>query len=421
MGDQPMSFSPVPRYPDTPLRIVFIVSKFPCYDEAFILREIYALSKEKDIRIFSLRPSREEVVHDQARELLPKTVYVPYLLSWGILKANAVMLGKNPLCYLAALGRLIFGNLKSPNFLLKSLAFFPKAVYLAHWMKQEGVNFMHAYWATYPASVALVASEISGVPFSFTGHAHDIYLDTTHLKEKIRYAKFVSTCTSSNKDYLRKIAPSEPADKIFLNYHGLDLEKFDSNGKTRNNVFQILSVGTLQTHKGFSYLLNALDLLQKKGLKFHCTIIGGGPLEEDLRRHIQMLHLEEQVTMTGALKQAQVIPYHKKADLHILLAQPEWHWGIPNVLIEALAAKAAVMTTSFGSVEELVQDGVTGLIVPPKDPVKVAAAIEKLYTDDAYRLQLIEAGHRLVASNFDLKKKMQEFVRRMEEAVCSTQ
>ena len=108
------------------MKPVFIVSKFPCYDEAFILREIYALSKERDIRIFSLRHSKEKVVHDQASELLPKTVYVPYLLSWGILKANTAVLFKNPLRYLTALARLIAGNLKSPEFLMKSLAFFPK-------------------------------------------------------------------------------------------------------------------------------------------------------------------------------------------------------------------------------------------------------------------------------------------------------
>lgn len=416
-----MIFSPLPRYPDTPLRPVFIVSKFPCYDEAFILREIHALSQEKDIRIFSLRRSLEKVVHDEARELLPKTVYVPYLFSWGILKANAAMLFRKPGRYLSAMGRLIFGNLRSPQFLFKSLAFFPKAVYLASWMRKEGINFMHAYWATYPASVALVASEISGIPFSFTGHAHDIYLDVTHLREKMGHAKFVSTCTSSNKDYLQKIAPSEPADKIFLNYHGLNLDQFQVNGKVRNEIFKILSVGTLQAHKGFSYLIHALDRLHQKGLKFHCTIIGGGPLQGDLRRHIQMLHLEGKVTMTGALKQAEVLPYYKKADLAILLAQPEWHWGIPNVLIEALAAKAAVMTTSFGSVEELVKDGVTGMIVPPKDPDKVAEAIERLYRDDALRGRLAEAGHQLVIENFDLQKKMREFVRRMEEAVERTQ
>ncbi len=400
------------------MKIVFIVSKFPCYDEAFILREMHALSKQADIRIFSLRNNaKEKIVHDQAADLLPLTVYVPYFLSPRVLGANLEMLLTRPFRYLKALGKLIFGNLKSPNFLIKSLAFFPKSVYLASWMLREKIDMMHAYWATYPASVALAASEISGLPFSFTGHAHDIYLDTTQLKEKIEAAKFVSTCTSHNKDYLKKLAPGVPDDRIFLNYHGLDLSKFDTPDKKRGEVFEILSVGTLNPHKGFHYLIPSLKDLEKKGLSFHCTIIGGGPLEAELKNQIRELGLDSKITMTGPLKQAAVIPYYKKADLMVLMAQPEWHWGIPNVLIEAVAAKAPVITTQFGSVDELVKDGKTGLIVSPKDPVMLADAIRKLAEDNALRTRLMEEGRKFVLENFDLNLKMREFLRRFEAAV----
>ncbi len=400
------------------LKLVFIVSKFPCYDEAFILREMHALSKQADIRIFSLRDNtKEKIIHDQAAELLPLTIYVPYFFSLRVLGANLRMLLTRPARYAKALGQLITGNLKSPEFLLKGLAVFPKAVFLADWMLRENVDMMHAYWATYPASVAMVASEISGLPFSFTGHAHDIYLNTTHLKAKIERAKFVSTCTSHNKDYLKKLAPGVPEDRIFLNYHGLDLSKFDVADKKRGEIFEILSVGTLNPHKGFNYLIPALTGLERKGLRFHCTIIGGGPLEADLKNQIRDLGLGEKITMTGPLKQAAVIPYYKKADLMVLMAQPEWHWGIPNVLIEAVAAKAPVITTQFGSVDELVKDGKTGLIVSPKDSQGLADAIQKLSEDNTLRTRLMEEGRKFVLENFDLNLKMREFLRRFEKAV----
>ena len=182
---------------------------------------------------------------------------------------------------------------------------------------------MHAYWATYPASVAMIVSELTGIPFSFTGHAHDIYLDTTHLREKMERAAFISTCTQQNKIYLSQVAPACAPEKIHVNYHGLDLGQFSVARKEPNRVFEILSVGTLHYYKGFNVLLDALDLLNKKNLRFHCTIVGGGPLQEDLRRHISLLGLESEVTMTGPLKQAQVIPYYKKADVLVLMAQPE--------------------------------------------------------------------------------------------------
>ena len=127
------------------IRIAFIVSKFPCYDEAFILREIYALSKEMDIKIFSLKKSKDKVIHGEAAELKPKTIYVPFFFSWEIIAAQCRIFFKYPRRYTAAFFENIFGNLKSPEFLLKNLAFFPKAIYLANWLIKNKIDHMHAY------------------------------------------------------------------------------------------------------------------------------------------------------------------------------------------------------------------------------------------------------------------------------------
>ncbi len=397
------------------MKVAFIVSQFPCYDEAFILREIYALSKKTEILIFSLRNSKDSVVHDQAQELLPKTVYIPYLFSDYLLWAHLKTFFANPMRYLEILFGLILGNLKSPEFLIKNLIFFPKTIYLAEYLKKENVTNIHAYWATYPASVALIASELSGIPYSFTGHAHDIYLNTTYLAKKMMKASFITTCTQQNKQHLMKVAPLYSDRRILVNYHGLNLNLFSVNGKTRNKTFQILSVGTLNEHKGFKYLIAALALLREKGFQFYCTIVGGGPLEAELKKQISVLQLGSYITMTGPLKQSDVLPHYKKADLLILMAQPEWHWGIPNVLIEALAAKTAVITTQFGSVEELIRHEETGLIVPPKNPETLAKNIELLYHDEELRQKLAEAGHRIVCEKFDLDKNIQEFKERFQK------
>ncbi len=390
-------------------KVAFIISKFPCYDEAFILREIDSLSKKMDIVIVSLRRSKEKIVHDEARALLPKTIYIPYLFSRKIFGAFLRAMFRTPARTWRAFFRLVFGNIKSPEFLLKSMIFFPKSIYLAEWVQKEKVTHLHAYWATYPATAALAISEMTGIPFSFTGHAHDIYLNTTFLEEKMMRASFVTTCTQQNKRHLRKVAPGYPENRILVNHHGLKLKQFEVNGKKRNGTFQILSVGTLHDHKGFQYLIPALAILRQKGLHFECTVIGGGPLENDLKKHIRLLNLESYVSMTGPLKQNQVLPFYKRADLLILMAQPEWHWGIPNVLVEALAAKTAVVTTSFGSVEELIQDGRTGLIVDPKDPEALAQAIERLYDDEDLRRRLANAGHESVIGRFDLDRNMNRF------------
>ncbi|MBI4430105.1 MAG: glycosyltransferase [Candidatus Omnitrophica bacterium] len=389
------------------------MSKFPCYDEAFILREIYALAKKVDAAIFSLRKSTDKTVHDEASDLAKRTVYVPYVFSRAVLGAFAAVFGRHPARVLGALKTLIFGNLRNIEFLLKNLAFFPKAVYLADLVERQGIDHIHAYWATYPASVALAVSQITGKPFSFTGHAHDIYLNTTHLGAKIMKAKFVATCTQKNKDYLKLISPEYPAERILVIHHGIELQKFYFESKNGDTA-QILSVGTLQRHKGFEYFIEALGKLKERGVSFHATIVGGGPLEEKLRERIQLLGLQESVTLTGPLKQDAVIPYYRYAHIKVLMAQPEWHWGIPNVFIEALAAKAAVVTTKFGSVEELVKDGISGVIVPPKDSGALAAVLENLITNSELRDRLAEAGYETVVRQFDLEKNVGKYVQCFE-------
>ncbi len=138
-------------------------------------------------------------------------------------------------------------------------------------------------------------------------------------------------------------------------------------------------------------------------------------MEDELKKEIKMLNLESYVTMTGPLKQNEVLPYYKKADLFILMAQPEWHWGIPNVLVEALASKTPVITTQFGSVEELVKHEQTGLIVPPTDTETLARTIDLLMRDDGLRQRLAEAGHQLVLEHFDLSKNIEVFSEKLKK------
>jgi glycosyltransferase involved in cell wall biosynthesis len=391
-------------------RVLYVLSKFPCYDEAFLLREIHGVSQRIDTWIFSLRAADETVVHDAARALVARTLYVPFLFSWRLAAAHARVLATRPLRYLRALARVVAGNWRSPGFLARNLVLFPKSVWLAQWALDNGVSHVHGGWATYPASVALTVAEITGLPWSFSGHAHDIYLDTTQLAEKLRSAAFVSTCTASNAVHLRALAPELSAERIAVLHHGVRLADFPA--ARRSGPLHILSVGTLNPHKGFAPLVDALALLAREGREFRCTIVGGGPLEAALRARIAEAGLESRVQMTGALPQSEVLPRYGESSVFVLMAQPEWHWGIPNVIIEALAARNAVVTTRFGSVEELVKDGETGLIVPPKDPAALAAALRRLADVPELRQQLAEAGHSAVARDFDLDSAVAWYVER---------
>lgn len=392
-------------------RVVYVLSQFPCYDEAFLLREIHAVAQKLDTWIFSLRPARDPVVHDEARALDARTLSVAFLLSSRVANANARLLQRRPRRYLAAVLRLLSVSWRSPELLLKSLAFLPKAGWLAAWAMENGVTHLHGGWATYPATVALFVSDVTGLPFSFSGHAHDIYLDTTGLAAKLRRADFVSTCTASNAEHLRSLAPELPEGRIAVVRHGVRLSSFRLSAPGDGPV-SILSVGTLHPHKGFAPLLDALALLAGEGRDFRCTIVGGGPLEAEMRGRVARAGLAGRVTLTGALAQRDVLPLYALASIFVLMAQPEWHWGVPNVIVEALASGNAVVTTRFGSVEELVRDGETGLLVPPRDPRALATAISRLADDEALRSRLATAGRAAIARDYDLERAASWYVSR---------
>lgn len=393
-----------------------VLSKFPLYDEVFLLRELAALAERFDLYILSLRPPGDVLVHDQARPLLARHLSPHFLFSKRVVLAQLKALRRRPGAYLRALRRVVARNWRSPKFLLGGLVFFPKAVFLADWARREGASHLHGGWATFPAEVALVASELSGLPWSFAGHAHDIYVDTTGLAEKIRRAAFVTTCTASNREHLLRLAPDVAGEKVAVLHHGIVVSDFETPPRAATRPLELLSVGTLFPHKGFGPLLEALAILQGNGLDFRCSLVGGGPLRATLEAQARRLGLESRVGFTGPLKQANLIPLYRRSAIFILMAQPEWHWGIPNVIIEALAARNAVVTTRFGSVEELVRDGETGLLVPPREPEALARALSRLAEDEPLRSRLADAGHAKVTADFDLERTVRGYVSRMEGA-----
>lgn len=394
--------------------IAFIFSQFPCYDETFILRELNQLKKTGlRFRIYSLKtPPPGQIVHEEARDLAATTVYLPFL-SFGVLRMNLFYLFRYPARYLSTFWLIIRGNAGSFNFLWKTLVMWPKAVGFAWLLRRQGVRHVHGQWATYPATTALIISRLNKGIFTFTGHAHDIYMDTTMLDTKLCAAKFVTTCTADNKRHLlnvaRRMDPDFDAEKIIINYHGIDLSRFRFREKNKNNaVFHILSVGSLLKAKGFPYLVEACRILKDEGVPFRCTIAGGGPLEISLKRQINRLNLKEDIELTGYIKQEHLLPLYQQADMFILLMIPGLHWGIPNVLVEAAASGLPVVCTLLDPVPELIQNGKTGFIVPAKDPRTVAEVIQKLYKDPNLRQEVTRSARKVVEKKFDTVRNSEQ-------------
>lgn len=397
-----------------------IFSQFPCYDEVFILREMAALDRLLNITIFSMKKSgKDPVSHSLSRPLLENTIYSNFLLSSKLITANLKYLFTSPRRYINTLFQLLRMNWGNMEFLLKTFALFPQAVLFASICRDRKIEYVHGQWATYPASTAFIISRLNGVPFSFTGHAHDIYLKTTGLREKLQSAGFTITCTADNKRYLLKVAPEIDPDKIRVIYHGLDLNTYRFREKHPRRIeregegdgtpagtspFHILSVGSLFECKGYEYLIEACALLAREGFSFRCRIVGGGYLEGPLKRLARDRNLADLLEFTGYQAQEEMPAHYRWSDLCILPAVLKIHWGIPNVLLEALAVGVPVACTPLPSLPELIDDPPCGFTIPEKDPRAIADLVKRISREPDLLEQYGRAGREKIEERWDIQK-----------------
>ncbi len=400
--------------------IALVASQFPRHVDAYFLREISALAaRGARFRIFSLRKFQSAIVHGAARPFLAHTVYVPFLLSWPLLRANARYLWRSPGRYLGALAAVVAGCLRRPRSLLLSVAVFPKSVYFAELAEQEGLAHIHANWASHPAASALVMSTLTGIPWSFAGHASDIYVDGSMLRDKIHAAKFVVTCTRHNRDYLVGVGGRETRDKVIVSYHGVDLDRFKPAPEARGDRFTILTAGTLRECKGLPDLIEACRILADRDVSFQCYIVGDGEERRRLERLIRSKGLDDRIRITGYLAQEQLIPLYQQAHVVALPALSESHFGIPNILLEAFAVETPVICTALPSLGEVMEDGVHGLYVPERDPRALADAFDTLARDPERRRAMGAAGRRQIEALFDSDKNVATLETLFREAVES--
>jgi glycosyltransferase involved in cell wall biosynthesis len=385
-----------------------LLSRFPLITETFILREVIEMERQgQPVRLVPILRERPRVVHREALSWLDRTLYAP-LLSAGVLAANLRALRRRPGRVLGLLGRLVGANLASPNFLLRSLALFPKSVWVAERLAAEGVGHLHAHFATHPATLAWIVSSLTGIPWSLTVHAHDIFVRRTMLREKLASARFIRTISRFNREFLEERYPGEIAGRSRVVHVGIDPEAYRRLPPPSDGAAgppRILCVAALKPYKGLPVLLDACRLLADRGVAFRCDVVGDGPLRSELERRIAELGLAGTVTLLGAQPQHEVTRRFGESSIFVLpsIVAPDGQMeGIPVALMEAMAAGRPVVASALSGIPELVEDGVNGLLVAPGDAAAVASALGSLLADPALGRRLGERGREKVEREFRL-------------------
>ncbi len=394
-----------------------ILKGYPRISETFISNEIRLLEKLGfEIHLFSMRRPREKFTHDSVKQIRAAVDYLPETLIKPLPRLvyhNLCLAAKNPAVYGAALKtayRRFLRTRKSAT--LKHLL---QAGYLVHRLLPERrVTHLHAHFAHSPTSVAMFTSRLTGIPFSFTAHAKDIYTsDPRQIREKIGLARFVVTCTEYNRKHLRELCDGS-ATAIHRNYHGIDIRLFSAKKappKIPVPPFQILTIARLTAKKGLPTIYKALRILCDQGICLHHTHIGGGEDRDKVNSLIKELDLESVTELLGTQPHQVVLEHYQNSDLFVLgceVAPSGDRDGIPNVLTESMAMGLPVIATNISGIPELVENEKTGLLVAPGQPDKLAENMLRLLTDGQLRNRVIAAGRQRVAREFDNRQLIRE-------------
>jgi glycosyltransferase involved in cell wall biosynthesis len=437
--------------------IAFLFPAFPVLHQTFVLWEVMTLRRlGVPIALYSLKRPSTRTQQPEGAALAREVRYLP-ALSAPVVRANLRLLARSPRRYLGAFVRLArewwadrhvknlwrdksappdpaermltrrerleaFFNTNPVMYLLRSWSLVLVAAYLGEELRTAGIARVHAHWASYPTTVALVIRWIFGIPFSFTAHAYDIYLVPQLLPVKVRSAKFVVTCAQVNATYLEQLAGPAAGDRIHVNYHGVDLTRFAPRRRpATEDVPRIVTCGRLQIYKGHHVLLRACAALAQP---VRCVVIGEGPQRANLEALAHSLGIADRVEFTGPLPQDEVARQYSAATLFVLASIVVTSYGkrdvIPNVLAEAMAMQVPVVATDISGIGELVTDGSSGRLVPPNDVHALVRVLDELLRDEPQRRRLALGGYQKVTNQFDRGTNIRALVHLFKDEYAAT-
>lgn len=388
---------------------VVVLKGYPRLSETFIAQELLALERAGErLHFFSLRHPTDGKLHPVHRAIRAPVTYLPEYLYQEPLRVIRSLARAARLPRFRSAFSTWFGDLRrdpTPNRVRR----FGQACVLATEMP-PATSWLYAHFIHTPAAVTRYAALMTGLPWSCSAHAKDIWTSPAwQLAAHLADAQWLTTCTRAGRDHL--VHHTTEVHKVHLVYHGIDLSRFPlppAQGRERDGSdpvrpVRLLAVGRAVEKKGLDTLLAALQLLPAT-LHWSLVHVGGGGTLPALERQAQALGLAARVTWRGAQDQATVLEAYRSADIFVLpcrIAHDGDRDGLPNVLLEAQSQGLACVSTPVGGVPELIIDGETGALVPPDDPVGLARALEMLIRDPDLRQRLGRAGARRVRDTFD--------------------
>lgn len=392
-------------------RIGYVLKVYPRFSETFVVTEILAREAHgDDLTIFALRPTTDARFHPEIARVQAPVKWVERPLKpselWKQLTSTLIESG---------LGQA-FADL------LPEVADLPgdevaQGVALAKMAREEGITHLHAHFASLAGRTAWIASQLTGIPYTVTTHAKDIYhqsVDLNWLRKVCGDAHRVIAISRFNQDYLARVLEGTGAN-ISLQYNALELDRFPvrqapqpHSSAADGPVLNVLAVGRLVPKKGFNDLVEAAHIARGQGVKVNVAIAGDGELRAALQQQIDQLDLGETVKLIGPQTQAEIISHLKQADLSVTPCVPAQDGnidGLPTVILEAMACGTPVIATDVSGLPEVVINDHTGILLAPGQPVALAEALVAVARGEIDTAPLARRARQLIEDNFDSRRQ----------------
>lgn len=402
-------------------RIAYLTGEYPKVSHTFIQREIAALrALGVDVVTCTVRraPRKDVVGADQLAEqaqtfCILETARNPLRL----IAAHASILGRSPARWFEAMG--LAWRTRPPG--LKALVwqafYFAEAAVLARHLRRERVTHLHNHFANSSCSVAMLASVMSGIPFSFTEHGPAIFFEAHrwHIGEKVARARFVACISHFCRSQMMLFSDPAHWHKFAIVHCGVEPERY---GRKPREGFgrRALFVGRMDPVKGVPVLLRAFAAVAPDYAEARLDLVGDGPAMASFREMAAATGVSDRIRFLGYRTQDEVADHLEEADVLVL---PSFAEGVPVVLMEAMASRIPVIASRVAGVAELVEDGASGFVLPPGDDQALAAALRTLFDAPERGRDMGRAGRRKVEAEFDIRTEAAGLARLFAAAEAS--
>ena len=403
------------------MRIAYITSGFP---ETFVINEIEAHRQAgwEILPLVSAKPFDHAGRSALDQQWHGRACYRPSPLAQflGILRE----LVTHPIRFVRVLAFLAHLACCNAREFAKAIHEFTVAFYFADKARQFGAQHVHAHFAARSLSLALMVAILVGRPVSCTAHAFDIFTrPASSLRPRLLRCRFIAAISQYNVRHLRGLCGDSVADLCHVIHCGINMDLFQVVQRRPQPGRMIAVAHLTNPKKGFDVAIDACARLRDQGVDFLFQIVGDGPLRPRIEEQVRRLKLEDRVQLLGGKPNDQIRDLLSQACVFVLacVTGPDGDRdGIPVAMMEALACEVPALTTNISGNPELVIDGVTGRLVPEKDPQALAEAMKDMLCDMGRLEQYGQAGRALVAREFNTAINSAKLRTLMEQASSPT-